>query len=923
MLDPGKTVYEEGQSIPEFQCEKFRLKNGLEVMLCEDHRLPLVAVNLWYHVGPADERPGLTGFAHLFEHMMFEGSRYVGEKAHFLYLEAAGATTVNGSTGFDRTNYYETVPSNQLELALWLESDRMGFLLDTLDAARLGNQRDVVRNERRQTIENAPYGLAQEEVYHRLFPPSHPYYASIMGSHADIESARLGDVREFFRRYYIPNNASLAVVGDFEPGAARALVEKYFGPIPAGEPAPRVRAATPPIMRERRAVVGDRVELPRVFLAWLAPPIFTQEDAECDLLARILGGGKSSRLYRSLVYEKRLAQDIGSQQGSLALSSVFAVEGTCKPGVEPQQLEDAIREELEKMAAEGPGAEELERARNCMETALVRSMENFGGLADRFNLYNHHVGTPHFFAGDFERYRKATPESLRRVARAYLRREAGVVLWCAPGEKVVSDPPRQELPSAPNGAGAEGQEGTEEPDASCDGASVPGQDWRATPPAPGPAPSLRLPAPRRFQLPGGLTVLLVEQRNLPLVAANVVVLGGADRNPAETPGLASFTAEMLDEGTATRAPLEIAADADQIGASLACGSSADISWAAVRALRKNADAAFELLSDVLLHPAFAPEEVERIRHDRLTRILQQKDQPAALALRHFFLALYGDRHPYGFTDLGTEESNRAVTGERMAGFHRACYFPANAALAVAGDISEPELLRLAEKYFGAWNNAGEIHRPPAAPRGSARRVIIVDRPGAPQTVLRIGHVGVPRSHPDYVALDVMNTALGGMFSSRVNLNLRERHGYTYGASSAFVFRRGAGPFLVGASVRTDVTAPAVAEVFHELGRMREEELSGAELDTARDFIARALPGEFENTSASASSAGQLFVHGLPLDYYENLPREVAGVSAADVRRVAEAHLKPEECVVVAVGDRRQLEPELEKLALGPVEVRVE
>ncbi|MDR1727399.1 MAG: insulinase family protein [Acidobacteriota bacterium] len=918
----------EGDSIPEFQCEKYKLGNGLEVTLFEDHRLPLVAVNIWYHVGPADERPGLTGFAHLFEHMMFEGSRHVGEKAHFQYLEAAGATTVNGSTDFDRTNYYETVPSNRLDLALWLESDRMGFLLDTLDERLLSNQRDVVRNERRQTVENSPYGLAQEEVYRQLFPPNHPYHAAIMGSHADIESARLGDAREFFRRYYVPNNASLAIVGDFAPEEARALVEKYFAPFPAGEPAPRIRAATPPIMRERRAVVGDRVELPRVFLAWLTPPIFSQGDAECDLLARILGGGRSSRLYRGLVYEKRLAQDVGAQQGSMALSSIFAVEGTCKPGVGPQLLEDAMREELERMADEGPREAEVERARNCMETALVRGMENITGLANRFNLYNHYVGTPRYFREDFARYRKVTPDSLRRTAREYLRREAGVALWGVSGEKVVHDPPKQGRPAGQAEQVARGDAAAPSPSAP----PIPGQEWRAAPPPAGPAPSLRLPVPRRFRLPGGLTALLVEQHDLPIVAANVVVLGGADRNPVELPGLASFTAEMLDEGTATRSPIEIAAAIDQIGASLTCGSSADISWAAVRALKKNADAAFEILADVLLRPAFAPEEVERIRHDRLTRILQQKDLPAAVAVKSFFLAVYGDRHPYGFTDVGTEESNRAVTRELLAEFHRTGYFPANAALAVAGDLTEAELARFVERHFGGWGDGGADRRPAAAPpappappggdgRAPSRRVIVIDRPGAPQTVLRIGHVGVSRSHPDYVALDVMNTVFGGMFSSRVNQNLRERHGYTYGASSVFAFRRGAGPFLVGTSVQTEATAPAVTEIFREIDRMREEAVSDAELEAARDSIARSLPGEFETTSAAASSIGQLFVHGLPDDYYENLPQEVAQVSAADVLRVARAHLRPEESVVVAVGDGRRLAPELEGLGIGPVEVQ--
>ena len=364
------------QIIPEFPFEKYKLKNGLDVILLEDHRLPLVAVNIWYHVGPANERPGLTGFAHLFEHMMFEGSKYVGEKAHFLYLEAAGASSINGSTDFDRTNYFETLPSNQLELALWLESDRMGFLLEKLDDERLENQRDVVRNERRQSIENAPYGLVQEELFHQLFPKDHPYYASIMGSHADIEAARLEDVQKFLPALLRAQQRKSGNCRRHRSRQNQGAGGEIFWPDTRREAGPAPAVATPPITSEKRVIVGDQVELPRVYLAWITDPIFSQGDAECDLMARILGGGKSSRLYKSLVYDKRIAQDVHAQHLSLALGSIFTIEATGKPGVEPQQLENAIREELEQFQEDGPQPAELERARNTIESAIIRALEN-------------------------------------------------------------------------------------------------------------------------------------------------------------------------------------------------------------------------------------------------------------------------------------------------------------------------------------------------------------------------------------------------------------------------------------------------------------------------------------------------------------------------------------------------------------------
>ena len=342
---------------PQIKYEKYKLQNGLEVILSEDHRLPLVAVNLWYHVGPMYEKPGRTGFAHLFEHMMFQGSKNVGEKAHFKYLEAAGASNINGTTDFDRTNYFETLPSNQLELALWLESDRMGFLLETLDGPKLANQRDVVRNERRQGTENAPYGLPEEAMLQALYPAPHPYHGVVMGSHADIEAARLDDVREFFRQYYTPNNASIAIVGDFDPATVKKMVEKYFGSIPSGPPVPLVNYKTQPITQEKQFTVSDQVELPRVYMLWITPPYFVSGDADADMVAHVLGGGKSSRLYKRLVYELQIAQDVDAQRYPLKLGSFLYVQVTSKPGVTNERVQKAIDDELasfRKRRAHGP-----------------------------------------------------------------------------------------------------------------------------------------------------------------------------------------------------------------------------------------------------------------------------------------------------------------------------------------------------------------------------------------------------------------------------------------------------------------------------------------------------------------------------------------------------------------------------------------
>jgi zinc protease len=427
--------------------------------------------------------------------------------------------------------------------------------------------------------------------------------------------------------------------------------------------------------------------------------------------------------------------------------------------------------------------------------------------------------------------------------------------------------------------------------------------------------------PTHFQLPNGLHVYLMERHALPVVAANLVVLAGSDTNPANRPGLAAFTADMLGEGTKTRPALKLSEDVDRIGAELATASTSDFSTATIRSLKRNAGAALELLADVALHPAFNAEEIERVRKRRLTALVQESDNANQLANRTFARMIYGSGHPYGFTELGTEESIKAITQDELEGFWKKGYVPANSALVVAGDMTQPELRALATKYFGAWKGEGKPAAPPQAPEPGTRRIIIVDKPSAPQTALRVGHVGVARSNPDYVPLQVMATELGGLFSSRINLNLREKHGYTYGAGAGFAYRRGAGPFTAASSVRADVTAPSVHEIFNELERIGSSEMTADELAVVKDNISRGLPRQFETSQFAADTVRNLFVYNLPLDYYNTLSGQIQKVTAADALRVAKQYLAPDKMVVVAVGDRAKIQPELEKLGLGPVEVR--
>ena len=899
------------EALPVIKYEKYVLPNGLNVILSEDHRLPLVATNIWYHVGPANELPGRTGFAHLFEHMMFEGSKHVPDNSHIRYLEAAGASDLNGTTDFDRTNYFETLPSNQLELALWLESDRMGYLPDKLDQASLTNQQDVVRNERRQSIENSPYGIVEEGMFHLLFPKGHPYYADVMGSHADIQAAKLEDVRNFFKLYYAPNNASLAIVGDFDSAQAKQLVEKYFGPLRRGAPVPKITAVTPPISSERRAVIHDQVELPRVYMAWLTSPIFKPGDADADLSSEILGGGKSSRLYKKLVYEKQIALDVSVSQESLVLGSVFEIVVTARPGHTAEEMEKAIDEELAAFRKDGPTTVELERARNGIETRMIQGLERlggFGGVADRLNEYNHYLGNPGYFPKDVERYQAATTVSIRAFAEAQLKPTARVIVYGIPGKPDLGP----DVPTPKNQA--KGQ--------STGGGSVNADaPWRDNPPKPGPAHALNLPVPDIFKLSNGLTVYYHYREGLPVVAANLVFNTGSGANPADEPGLAGFTANMLLQGTEKRNAIQIADEAALLGTAVSSGASMDASSIGSSGLTKNFPGVLDLIADIALHPTFPPDEVERRRASRVADFTDDRSDPNVIVARTGVLALFGPNNPFGYDNSGTEASIKAMTREDMMNFWKTHYVPKNAALVVSGNIPVDDLKALAESKLGAWKGGDVPVTRIGVPETTKAKIIIVDRPGAQQTMVRLLQMGVSRDTPDYPALEVMNSELGGLFSSRINLNLREEHGYTYGASSFFIYRRSLGYFVAGGGIRTDATAPAVTEILKEIHRMIDTPMMADELTLAKDSQSRSLPGIFETNSGVAGALSEIFMYNLARDYFSTLPERLNAVTVADAEAVAKKYLHPDQMILVCVGDRSKIEPELGKLDLGAIQIR--
>ncbi len=909
----GEAAAQAKTRLPELKYETYTLPNGLKVITHEDHRLPLVAVDLWYHVGPLNERPGRTGFAHLFEHMMFEGSEHVGEKAHIKNVEAAGATDVNGTTDFDRTNYFETMPSNQLELALWLESDRMGFLMEGLNRELLTNQRDVVRNERRQG-EGQPYDLAEEEQYHLLFPKDHPYYGDVIGSHADIESARIADVRDFHQQFYTPNNASIAIAGDFDPKALRALLTRYFGPIPKGPAAPPVNVATPPVTSQRRATVTDTVQLSQVRVAWLTPPAYTPDAYSVDSAMNALGGGKAGRLNQVLVYKTQVAQSVSCNNESRKLTGVGECVVTAKPGVKLEDVEATIWSEIARLQSEGPTAQEVEAAKAGQLTRKISGLQRlggFGGVADTLDEYNQYTGDPGFLPRDMAMTEAVSAASARAAATKYLTKNAAVVVYTVPGKKVVDDVPRSPADTDANVKITNPY--TPEFEAS--------QNWRKTQPKPGPTPQVHLPVPETFALGNGMKVYVVENHALPVLSAVVVTRAGSEANPQGKGGLATLTAELMSDGTVSRNLRKLAEDQDLIGTRIGPAASMDGSTTSMTVLTNYTGQGMDLLSDVVEHPAFRTEDLERRRQQRLLRIKQETDNVSQMAMRVGPRLVFGDQ-PYGTAASGTTESVAALDRAAVQGFYAAHYGPADAALVLAGDVTLPEAHRLAEQYFNGWSGTASaaVDLPPS-PTAPSTQVVVVDKPGAPQTALYAFGLGVPANSPDVPTLQVMNYTLGGAFASRINMNLREVHGYTYGAFSFFQNYRAGGGFITGALVRTDVTAPAAKELMTEIRNFPSHPPTEEELNAAKTASVQSLPGEFETVGATAGAVSSLFLYNRPLDYYAALPAKYQAVTSADVARVATQYVHPDQLVIVAAGDRAKIEPGLKDAGLGPVAVR--
>ncbi len=868
--------------------EKHTLSNGLDVILHEDHTIPVVAVNVWYHVGSKDEEIGRTGFAHLFEHVMFEGSKH-HNSSHFEPLQKAGAN-LNGSTTPDRTNYWEDVPTNYMDLALWLEADRMGYLLDALDQQRFDIQRDVVKNERRQSYENRPYGMASWHLQEALYPMPHPYHWMTIGSQEDLDAAELDDIKDFFKRFYSPTNASLAIAGDIKMGEALELVNRYFGDLPPGESVPRKGRHDSGLRGRIELEMRDKVTLPRAYVAWPTPPEGDTDDAPLEIYQAIMSDGLTSRLHKSLVYEKQIAQSASMRYHSSEIAGQCVMSVTAAEGHELAEVEAAADAEMVRLLREPPTDEEIARVKNRIEASHYRQLARiggFGGRADQLNHFSVFSSNPDLINTSLDKYMSVTREDVMRVAESVL------------GDNQVR---LRVLP-----------EPTLSP------ASV--KLDRSVMPPPKNEPVFTPPTPTRTKLSNGMGISVIEQRGLPIVAFGVLMDAGASRDPEQLPGLAGFTAQMLPEGTDTKSSQDIAQAFEFIGSRISADGRREYTLLSAETLTKHWSTALELTADLVLNPSFPDHELERVRKEHLTELRRGKDEPNAVAEQLLAGLVFRRDSGYGHPLSGTESSIGALNRDDMVRQFDRDYGPENANLIVVGDVSIEEVAKRAESVFGSWTGGspGVNVEATIVPSNGTATIYLVDRPGAPQSVIRALHTTIPRLHPDYLGLTLMNYAFGGQFSARLNQNLRQDKGYSYGYQSHVQWHRGPSLLLAGGSVQTEVTKESVFETLKEFNEVRgDRPISEEELENAKQSVLRSFPANFERPGAVMGQVLQMVQFGLPDDYLQTVRSNVESVTLDDVHRITQELVRPDQLKILVVGDRQEVEKGLRELELPTV-----
>ena len=884
-------VLAQGSDFPDIPFEKFVLDNGLTLIVHEDHKAPIVSVNIWYHVGSKNEPAGKSGFAHLFEHLMFNGSENFNDD-YFQVLERVGATDLNGTTNLDRTNYFQNVPRNALDQVLWMESDRMGHLLGAVDQAKLDEQRGVVQNEKRQG-ENQPYGKVFTAILESVFPYGHPYAHSVIGSMEDLNAASLEDVQEWFQTYYGPNNAVVVIAGDITPEEALAKTEQYFGHIPPSPPIAKHSEWIAKRTGEQRQVMQDRVPQARIYKVWNVPNSLATDTNLLDLFSSILADGKNSRLYNRLVYQDQIATDVAAFIQAGEIASMFIIQATANPGDDVAAVEAAIDEELQRLLTQGPNQEELNRVQTQVRARFIRGIERiggFGGKSDALARSEVYGGSPDAYRKSLEDQQNATVESIRDAANR----------WLTDGVYVLEVEPFPRY-----AARGEGVDRSRLPDLE-------------TP------PDVSFPEIQRAQLSNGLNIVLAERHAIPTVGLQLMVNAGYAADQLASPGTASLAMNMLDEGTESRSSLEISEELEMLGAVLTTGSNLDSSNVSLNALTENLETSLALFADVILNPSFPQAELDRLKQEQLARIQREQTTPIQMAQRVFPKLIYGADHAYGqgLTGSGTLESVGSLERSDLTDFVQAWFKPNNATLIVVGNTDLDTLVPMLEEQFADWS-AGDIPVKNVSDVAHQQepKIYLIDRPDSLQSVIYAGHIAPAVEDETEIAIGTMNNILGGAFTSRINMNLREDKGWSYGSRTIMIPTNSQRPFFVQAPVQTDRTADSMQEVINELrGFIDDSPPTREEVQKAQDSQSLRLAGRWETNNSVSGSLREIVRFGYEDDYFDRYADRVRSLNIEDVAEAARGVVRPENMVWLVVGDRSRVEAEIEELGIADIEI---
>ncbi|MYN41601.1 insulinase family protein [Duganella sp. FT109W] len=887
--DTTQPVAKSDIAIPDIPYTKFVLKNGLTLLVHEDHKTPVVAINTWYHVGSKNEKPGKTGFAHLFEHLMFSGSENFNQ-TYLNALERIGATDLNGTTNGDRTNYFQNVPTSMLDYALFAESDRMGHLLGVLDQKKLDLQRGVVQNEKRLG-ENRPYGVTRQLLAENTWPVGHPYSWTTIGSMADLDAASMTDVQDWFKTNYGPNNVTLVLAGDITPEQAREKVEKYYGDIPAGPPLAKQQEWIAKRTGTHRGTVQDRVPQARIYRVWNVPGTDTATEPLLDLAAQVLGGGKTSRFYKRLVYKDQLATDASAFNSGSEIAGQFYVMLTARPGADSAKMERAGDEELQALIKTGPTAAELELAKTTIlaqYTRIVERIGGFGGKSDLLASCTTYTGNPACYKDYLKAIKAATPAQVKQAMQT----------WLTDGDYVLDVQP---YPT---------------------NLTTTAKLDRSQPPALGKASALTLPPMQKATLSNGLKVVLAERHAAALVDFSLIVDAGYASDTQKTEGLASLTGRMLEEGTTSRSASAISEAFEAAGAQFAVYTGLDSVTVSLNTLKATLPKALAVYADVIQHPAFAPNELERLKKDQLAAIAREKSNPQAMGLRVLPQLLFGAGHAYAVpvSGSGTEAGVSGLKRDDLAQYHQSWFKPNNATLLVVGDTTLAEITPLLEKAFAGWKPGAAPKKEIATVAPPAKPVVyLMDKPGAQQSVIYGVQLAPPRNAPEDVELGVINDVFGGTFSSRINMNLREDKHWSYGVNARLWPAVGQRMYLSASPVQTDKTKESLQELVTEYANIAgKRPITAAELADAQTNATLSLAGSFETAGQLASRYGNIIRYQLPEDYYNTFTAKVTALTPDSANALAARTIAPNQLVWLVVGDLSKVEAGVRSLNIGEV-----